>query len=106
MGLCPGLEILGTDPTIVDLLSYPSVCVSQFYAVVLAGLFIIIASILYFSDEERIPKSDFISAMGVASIATIALGLAGTLVGFIEQTIFIEILVPGIILVVIWFFKK
>lgn len=105
MALCPGLEILGSDPTIVDFLSYPTYCFNQFWVGILAGLFIIIAMSLYNADRERLPKADLISSLGVSAIATISIALVGTLIGFIEKFAFIEILVGGLVIIAIWMFK-
>lgn len=104
--VCQGLEAIGTSPTLVDFMSYPTLCDFQFYAKIMGALFIIIAVALYFSDRERLPKADFISAMGVSAIATISIALAGTVAGFIQQEIFLEVLVPCAIIIVIWMLKK
>lgn len=104
--VCQGLDIFGPTVNFIQLLSYPSTCDFQFYAKIFAGLFIIIAINLYMLDRERLPKADFISSMGVSAIATIGLALAGSIAGFVEQTIFIEILVGGLVVIAIWMFKK
>ena len=105
MALCPGIETL-SDTSIVGILSYPTICDTQFYAKIMAAIFIILAFGLFMRDRDRETKPDMISAMGVSAIAVIFLSLIGTLIGFIQQTIFIEIFVVGMVLIVIWMLKK
>ena len=105
MALCPGIETL-SDTSIVGILSYPTICDTQFYAKIMAAIFIILAFGLFMRDRDRETKPDMISAMGVSAIAVIFLSLIGTLIGFIQQTIFIEIFVIGMVLIVIWMLKK
>lgn len=103
--VCVGIETL-TDKSITGLLSYPSICDPQFYAKIMAAIFIILAFGLFMRERQREIKPDIISALGVSALATIFLSLIGTLVGFITTTVFIEIFVIGMILVVIWMLKR
>ncbi len=103
--VCAGIETL-TDTSIVGILSYPTICDTQFYAKIMAAIFIILAFGLFMRDRERETKPDLISNLGVSSIAVIFLSLIGTLIGMIQQTIFIEISVIGMIFIVIWMLKK
>ncbi|KKM14618.1 hypothetical protein LCGC14_1704340 [marine sediment metagenome] len=105
MALCPGIETL-SDTSIIGILSYPNICDAQFYAKIMAAIFIILAFGLFMRDRNRETKPDIISAMGVSAIAVIFLSLIGTLIGFITNEIFIEIFVVGMILVVIWMLKR
>ena len=105
MALCPGIETLA-DKSIVGLLSYPSLCDTQFYAKIMAAIFIILAFGLFMRDRDREIKPDIISSMGVSAVAVIFLSLIGTMIGMIQQTIFIEIFVVGMVLIVIWMLKK
>ena len=105
MALCPGIETL-TDKSIVGIMSYPTLCDIQFYAKIMAAIFIILSFGLFMRDRDREIKPDIISAMGVSAIAVIFLSLIGTLIGFIQPEIFIELFVVGMILIVIWMLKK
>lgn len=102
---CVGIDQLN-NTRIVDILSYPSSCDFQFWAKIMAGFFIILAFILYKSDEEKQNKGEMISCLGVSGLATIFVSLAGTLVGFIESIVFLEILIGCLIFVILWMFKK
>ncbi len=103
--VCAGLETL-VDTSLVGILSYPGICDPQFYAKIMGAIFFILSFGLFMWDREREIKPDFISSMGVAAMATIFLSLIGTLIGFIQPDIFIEIFVIGMILIVIWMLKK
>jgi len=102
--VCEGLEVLN-NTGIADILAYPTTCDYQFYAKILGAFFVILAFILWNNDKERMIKPDMLSSLGVAGIATIILALAGTLVGFIEALIFIEIAVGCMIFIVLWLIK-
>jgi len=103
--VCAGIETL-SDTSITGILSYPTLCDTQFYAIIMAAIFIILSFGLFMRDRERETKPDIISAMGVSAIAVIFLSLIGTLIGFIQQAIFIEIFVIGMVIIVIWMLKK
>ncbi len=106
--VCAGLEtVVGNSSSIATVLAYPTSCDPQFYGKIMGALFIIITSILIANEKrDGIIKPDYMSALGVASIAVIFIALVGTLVGIITSEIFIEVLVLGMIFIVIWFFKK
>ncbi len=103
--VCAGLESLD-EYTMATILQFPATCYPQYWAVVMAGVFVIITSILFAADRIRNPNADFISCAGVGAVATIFVSLPGTLIGFIEPAIFLEIFVVGGIFIGIWFFKK
>lgn len=103
--VCAGIETLA-DTSITGILSYPGICDPQFWAKIMGGIFVILSFGLFMWDREREIKPDMISSMGVGAIATIFLSLIGTLVGFIQPDIFIEIFVVGMILIVVWMLKK
>ena len=102
---CAGLETL-TDSTITGILAYPTTCDYHFYAKIMGAFFIIITLTLYFKDRERVVKADMISCLGVAAIATIFVSLIGTFLTIIQQDVFIEIFVLGMIFIMIWMLKK
>lgn len=105
MALCPGIETLA-DTSITGILSYPALCDVQFWAKILAAIFVILSFGLYMRERERETKPDLISAMGVSSIAVIFLALIGTMIGFISQFIFIEVVVIGMVFIAIWMLKS
>ena len=105
MAVCKGLETLA-DNTITGILAFPTSCDYQFYAKIMGALFIVLSSILYARDKDKFIKSDMISSMGVSAIAVIFISLIGTFLKIIQQDIFIEILVVGMIFIVVWLLKQ
>lgn len=102
---CNGLETL-IDQTITGILAFPTSCDYQFYAKMMGALFVILSFILYKADTDKFIKSDMVSAMGVSAIAVIFISLIGTTLKIIQQDIFIEIFVIGMIFIVIWLLKR
>lgn len=103
--VCAGLETL-VDNSITGILAFPTSCDYQFYAKIMAALFIVLTMILYYRDKDKFVKSDMISAMGVSAIATIFVALLGTFIKIIQPDIFIEIFVIGMIFIAVWLLKK
>ena len=103
--VCAGLETL-VDNSITGILAFPTSCDYQFYAKIMAALFVIIAMTLFYRDKHRGIKADMISAMGVSAIATIFVALIGTFIKIIQPDIFIEIFVMGMIFIVLWMLKR
>lgn len=103
--VCVGIETL-SDKSITGILSFPTICDPQFYAKIMAAIFVILSLGLFMRDRGREIKPDIISSLGVSAIAVIFLSLIGTLIGIIQTSIFIEIFVIGMILIVIWMLKR
>lgn len=102
--VCAGLEDLA-DRSLTGILSFPTTCDYYFYAKIIGAFFIILSTILYFKERERAVRADMLSCMGISAIATIFISLIGTFIGIIEQKIFIQIFVFGMIFIAIWVFK-
>lgn len=105
MVTCAGIESV-TDPTVANLLAYPTTCDFLFYAKIMAGFFIILAVVLYYNEKMRKVDPDMISCLGVSGLATVFVTLIGTLVGFIQTEVFIIITVACLIFIVIWMLKR
>ena len=102
--VCAGLNT-SVNSNIVGFLSYPTSCDPFFYLKILVALWVVLTFILYNRDKDKLIKADFLSSMGVSSLAIIFIALIGTLVGFIQSDIFIYILVGGLVFIAIWLFK-
>lgn len=104
--VCQGIEIV-TNATIGTFLAYPTSCDAQYYAKIMGALFIII-TFLIFEAERRSLNSDpdFISAMGISSLAVLFLTLIGSFLGIISTLVFIELFVIGGFIIAIWLLKK
>ncbi len=105
--VCDGLNAT-INEGISGILAYPTTCDYYFYSKIMAAIWIILTMILYFNEKEKdnIPKPDMISCLGISSLATIFIALAGSLLGIIQTDVFIEIFVMGMIFVAIWLFKR
>lgn len=94
-----------------DLLVWPTLCDYHFYLKIIGTLMIIVSWVLYKAEEKRMGQGDYISALGVSSIAMVVLTLIGTLVKdsnaipMIQLPILLYVLAVAIPLILIWIFK-
>lgn len=102
----PDFSNLGNSSDVGSILSLPNGSYPYFWAWILAGLWIIVASTLYFKDKERTGKAKLLSDLAVSSFAIIILSLIGTLVGFVSLSIMVYIVVIGLSIIAIWFFSE
>lgn len=96
----------------IDWVVYPTTCMPSFYAIILAGLFVILTFILYFTDKERILKADMIGPLAISSAAMTILAFIG---GFIVDS-YGNVMIPRdillgciafmVVFVSIWFLGK
>jgi hypothetical protein len=89
-----------------SLLKYPSTIDTFFWAYLMFAIFMIIALTFYFRDKRTYGDGNFLSASAVSSFVTIMLTVVLTLMGIIENSLMVMILVIGVILIFIWFMKK
>ena len=101
--VCTGIDNVGG---ISSFLAWPTSCDTYFYAKVMFAFFVIIAFTIYRYEQKRFARSDYLSAMGVSAIATIFVALLGTLIGMISVDIYIKMMVFGLAIIAIWFFKR
>lgn len=111
---CAGLELV-TGQGFEGLIVFPSTCNPYFYPWFLAALFFIFAMVLYSKDQEKLPRADFISSLGVSSIAIVFLStiltlisatIDGVVVPALDQTNFLRIIAFAILFIGLWFMKK
>lgn len=94
-----------------DWLVWPTACDYYFYLKIIGGLMIILSWVLYKAEEKRTGSGDFISALGVSSIAMVVLTAIGTLItssggiAMIQLPILLYVLAVAIPLILIWIFK-
>ena len=103
--VCAGLETL-IDNSITGILAFPTSCDYYFYAKIMFAFFVVLAFGVFKYEEDKLLRSDMISAMGVSAIATIFIALIGTMISVIQPDVFIGIFVVGIVFIVIWLLKK
>lgn len=101
----PDLGNLSENATIGDFMAYPNSVYPYFWVWIIGAIWLIISLAMYFSEKERVGKSNLLSAMAVSSFACILLSVIGTLFGIISLEIMIYILVFGLLIIVVWFFS-
>ncbi len=106
------LAAMGTTLEWADYLVYPTTCFYYFWAIILFGLFVVIAFLLFNREREDVVKPDLISSLGVSATAVMLLALIGTLIEsgngipMIQSDIFLSIIAFWIAIVGLWHFKK
>lgn len=100
----PGLENVSTNST-QDLLKFPLSGNSWFYALILVGIWLILALNLFFREKERLGVSNFLSSMAVSSFAIVLVAFLGSLVGIITTKVLGIFIALAIIIIGIWFFS-
>jgi len=104
-------ELISNVSTIEDLLVWPTTCAYYFYLYVLFAIFGVTALSLYNIDKEKFLKSDLISCLGIASIATIITALPMTIIKnssdipMLQSDLFLYVLAVGVVFIGIWIFK-
>ena len=97
--------------TFSDFLVWPTGCSYYFWLIILGALFVIIAWTLFKTEEKRRTEGDFISAMGVSSIAVTSIGVIGTLIKngagipMIQSDVLLYMVALTVVIVLIWIFK-
>ncbi len=101
----PDFSTLPTNSTIGNFLALPNASYPYFWAWIIAGIWFIIASTLYFKEKEKIGKGRLLSAMSVSCFAILMLSTIGTILGIISLEIMIYILVFSMFIIGVWFFS-
>ena len=103
--VCRGIDP-AIDIGIEGILAFPTTCYYWYWGVVMAAIFVILSFILFNRDKDKFQRSDMISSMGVAALATIFLTLILSLLNVVQTDVFITIFVGGMVFVVLWLLKK
>ncbi len=96
---------LSENATIGELMALPNNAYPYFWAWIIGGIWLIMALSMYFSQKEKIGKTNFLSPLAISSFACIILSAIGTLVGIISLEIMIYVLVFGLLIIVVYFFS-
>ena len=97
---------LWQNMSITDFLTYPLTGDYYFYAKIMFGLWIILTSILFFEERDRLRQANLLSNMAVSSLAIIILSFIGSLFGIITNDILVSIVVLGCINIFVWFIRS
>ncbi len=106
-------EFAFTISSFADLLVWPTGCDYYFWLKILFAIMLIVAWTLYKVEKNTIPAgANFLSCLGVSALATLLLGLIGTLITnsanipMIQPDVLLYILALTIPIILIWFFKS
>lgn len=102
----PDLSSLNNESGIDALMALPNASYPYFWAWIMAAIWIIISSTLYFTERDRLGKGNLLSSMAVSCLAVILLATIGTVLTIISVDIMTYILVISAIIIGIWFFTK
>lgn len=103
---------LGPIETISDFLVWPTGCDYYFYLKIFLGIWIVVAWILFKTQEDKETRADMISCAAISSIAVFLLASTGTLiknlsdVAMVQTDILMYILAMTISLVMLWIWTK
>ena len=95
-----------------DFLVWPVGCDYYFYLKFFLVLFVVLAWGLYKAEKRQKQSAEFLSSMGVSSIAIVFLAVICTLIKdsqnipMVSAEVLLYILAPTIPIILIWIFKK
>lgn len=110
--VCQGIEIMGSSATIVDYFIYPTTCFYHFYSLILFVIFVVLTSMIYYTEKDQVVKPDIISGMAISSTAVLILSTIMSLITstngipMLQRDIFITIIALWIVIIGVWHFKK
>lgn len=102
---------IGSIESVADFFVYPTSCNYFFWLYILGALFLIVAWILFKSEEDKKGEGDLTSALGVSSIAITSIGITGSLIKgttgipVIQSDILLYMVAATVVFVMIWIFK-
>ena len=102
----PDLSNLSNTSGISGLLTLPNASYPFFWTIILAGIFIILSSTMYYREKALKGVGNLLSSMAVSSFACIVLATFGSLVGIFTVTYLVYIAVVGIVIIALWIFSK
>lgn len=105
--VCQGLESVMnvTSAGITDFLQFPLYCDHYFYLKIYFGIYTILAFTIYFEEKRRVGSTDFLSVLGITSVAMLLLEVIGTLTGILQNDTFIYLMITNILFIAIWILK-
>lgn len=104
--------VFGPIETISDFLVWPTGCDYYFYLKIFLGIWLVVAWILFKTQEDKETKADMISSMAISSVAVFLLASIGTIiknasdVPMVQSDILMYLLAKAIALLMIWIWTK
>lgn len=88
-----------------ELLALPNSSYPFYWALIMIGIWIIISFSIYFKEKSLLSRGNLLSAMAVSAFAVIMLSTIGTLFDIMTLTVFLPLLVGGLVIIAIWIFS-
>ena len=102
----PDLGNLSDTGGIAELLALPNASYPFYWGLIMIGLWIIVSFTIYFKEKSTLAKGNLLSAMAVSAFAIIMLSTIGTLLNIITLTVFLPLLIGGLVIIAIWIFSS
>lgn len=102
----PDLSNLSNTTGIEGLLQLPNASYPFFWAIIIAGIWVILTFTMYFKEKAIQGRGNMLSSAAVSSLAAIMLSTLGSLLGIVTLTSQLPILIFGIVVIVLWIFSK
>jgi hypothetical protein len=106
----PDLSSLSANGGISELLALPNASYPFYWGLMLIGFWLIFSLTLYYKEkgagEGILGKGNLLSSMAVSAFANILLGTIMTLNNLLTLTVFLPLLVGGLVLIAIWIFSN
>ena len=100
-----GLEDLNVTD-VGSILSYPLTGDPYFWTKIFLALWVILTSILFFEEQNRVGKGNFLSSIAFSGVAVLVLVAIGTLLRIVNNEILIGFLVAVGAFVFVWYIKS
>ena len=102
----PDLGNISGSGDIGELLALPNASYPFYWGLIMIALWIIISLSIYFKEKALLGKANLLSAMAVSAFAIIMLSTIGTLFNIITLTVFLLLLIGGLVIIAIWIFSS
>ncbi len=100
-----GLEDINVTG-VEEILSFPLTGDPFFWTYIFIALWVIIASVLFFEEEGRVGKGNFLSATAFSGVAVLILVSIGTLLTIVNNEVLIGFIVAVGLVVFVWYVKQ
>lgn len=102
---------IGSIASVADFFVWPTACNYFFWLYVLGAIFLIVAWVLFKTEEDRKGEGELTSSLGISSIAVTSIAVIGTLVEstagipMIQSDVLLYMVAATVVFVLIWIFK-
>ena len=101
----PNLSSLNSGSGINGLLALPNASYPNFWTVILAGIFFVLALGMFFREKSLNGRASLLSAAAVSAFACMFLATLGSLMRIFTVDTLVNVLVFGLLIIVVWLFS-